>query len=42
LAEHVLAVAQGAIILAKAKQDRKVIQESLEHVREYLKCVFGQ
>src|SRR5262249_12169344 len=42
LAEHVLAVAQGAIILAKAKQDRKVIEESLEHVREYLKNIFGK
>jgi len=42
LAEHVLAVAQGAIILAKAKQDRKVIEESLAHVREYLKNIFGK
>jgi TetR/AcrR family transcriptional repressor of nem operon len=42
LAEHVISVAQGAIILAKAKQDRKVIEDSLEHVRQYLKCVFGQ
>ena len=42
LAEHVIAVAQGAIILAKAKQDRKVMEESLEHVREYLKSIFGK
>jgi TetR/AcrR family transcriptional regulator, transcriptional repressor for nem operon len=42
LAEHMIAVAQGAIILAKAKQDRKVMEESLEHVREYLKCIFGK
>src|SRR5712692_787399 len=39
LAEHLIAVVQGAIILAKAKQDRKVIEASLLHLREYLKCL---
>jgi TetR/AcrR family transcriptional repressor of nem operon len=42
LAEHLTAVVQGAIILAKAKQDPKVMTESLLHFREYLKCVFGR
>jgi TetR/AcrR family transcriptional regulator, transcriptional repressor for nem operon len=42
LAEHVIAVAQGAIILAKAKQDKKVMEESLEHERQYLKCLFDR
>ena len=42
LAEHFTAVAQGAIILAKARQDPAVIAESLTHYREYLKCVFGR
>jgi TetR/AcrR family transcriptional regulator, transcriptional repressor for nem operon len=42
LAEHLTAVVQGSIILAKAKQDAKVMAESLTHFREYLKCVFGQ
>jgi TetR/AcrR family transcriptional repressor of nem operon len=42
LAEHLIAVAQGAIILAKAKQDKKVMAESLGHVREYLKYAFGR
>ena len=42
LAEHLIAVVQGAIILAKAKQDKKVMEESLGHVREYLKCVFDR
>src|SRR5262245_5888102 len=42
LAEHLTAVAQGAIILAKARQDPKVVEESLTHFREYLKCVFGK
>jgi TetR/AcrR family transcriptional regulator, transcriptional repressor for nem operon len=42
LAEHLTAVVQGAIILGKAKQDPKVLEESLTHFREYLKCVFGR
>jgi TetR/AcrR family transcriptional repressor of nem operon len=42
LAEHLTAVVQGAIILAKAKQDPKVMAESLTHYREYLKCIFGR
>jgi len=42
LAEHLLAVVQGAIILAKAKQDRKVVEDSLVHFREYLACLFGR
>jgi TetR/AcrR family transcriptional repressor of nem operon len=42
LAEHLTAVAQGAVILAKAKQDPTVMVESLTHFREYLKCVFGR
>jgi TetR/AcrR family transcriptional repressor of nem operon len=42
LAEHLTAVAQGAMILAKAKQDPTVVEESLVHYREYLKCVFGR
>ena len=42
LAEHLLAVVQGAIILAKAKQDPKVIGESAKHFKEYLKGLFGR
>jgi TetR/AcrR family transcriptional repressor of nem operon len=42
LAEHLTAVLQGSIILAKAKQDPKVMTESLWHFREYLKCIFGK
>jgi len=42
LAEHMIAVIQGAIILAKAKQDRKVVEESLGHLKEYLRTVFGR
>jgi TetR/AcrR family transcriptional repressor of nem operon len=40
LAEHLTAVAQGAIILAKAKQDPTIMEESLTHFRDYLRCVF--
>jgi TetR/AcrR family transcriptional repressor of nem operon len=42
LAEHLTAVIQGAIILAKARQDPKVMQESLKHFRQYLRQVFGR
>jgi TetR/AcrR family transcriptional repressor of nem operon len=41
LAEHLIAVAQGAIILAKARQDRKVFEESLGHFKEYLRHLFA-
>jgi TetR/AcrR family transcriptional repressor of nem operon len=40
LAEHFLAVAQGAIILAKARQDRRVFEDSLVHFKDYLKKLF--
>jgi TetR/AcrR family transcriptional repressor of nem operon len=41
LAEHLIAVVQGAIILAKAKQDPKPLEEGLLHFREYLKVLVG-
>jgi TetR/AcrR family transcriptional repressor of nem operon len=41
LAEHLIAVVQGAIILAKAKQDLKVVEQSLLHARDYLKHLFA-
>jgi len=41
LAEHLIAVLQGAIVVAKAKQDQKAVEESLLHFREYLKFLFG-
>jgi TetR/AcrR family transcriptional repressor of nem operon len=40
LAEHMIAVAQGAIILAKAKQDPKVFEQSLRHLKDYLRRLF--
>jgi TetR/AcrR family transcriptional repressor of nem operon len=42
LAEHLVAILQGSVILAKAKQNPKVLQTSLEHFKEYLKCVFAR
>lgn len=42
LADYLTAVVQGSIIVAKAKQDRKVMEENLLHFKEYLKCVFGR
>jgi TetR/AcrR family transcriptional repressor of nem operon len=40
LAYHLIAVAQGATILAKAKQDQKALEDSLGHFKEYLKRLF--
>jgi TetR/AcrR family transcriptional repressor of nem operon len=42
VAGHLLAVAQGAIILAKAKQDPKVFEEGLLHFKDYLRRLFGR
>src|SRR5262249_49319839 len=40
LPEHRIAVAQGATILAKARQDQKVFEEGLGHYKEYLRRLF--
>ncbi len=40
LAEHFIAIFQGALILSKAKQDTKVIEESIRHFRQYVKTLF--
>ncbi|MEW6324430.1 MAG: TetR/AcrR family transcriptional regulator [Nitrospirota bacterium] len=40
VAEHFVAVIQGALILAKAKQDREVIARHLRHYKQYLKTLF--
>ena len=42
VAEHLTAVMQGAMILAKAKQDPGVIAQSVGHFREYLGSLFGK
>lgn len=40
LAEHLIAIIEGALILAKAKQDMAVMEQSLLHFRRYLKSLF--
>ncbi len=42
LAEHFIAVLEGALILSKVKQDSKVVETSLEHYRRYLHGLLGQ
>jgi|RhiMetdeSRZDD1v2_1073273.scaffolds.fasta_scaffold255283_3 TetR/AcrR family transcriptional repressor of nem operon len=42
LAEHFIAVLQGSLILAKAKQDTGMVEKHLTHFKEYLRSVFGK
>ncbi len=40
LAEHFIAVVQGSQILARAKQDGRVVEQNLKHFKEYLRRLF--
>lgn len=40
LAEHFIAVLQGSRILATAKQDARVIEQNLQHLKRYIKSLF--
>jgi TetR/AcrR family transcriptional repressor of nem operon len=40
LAEHYVAVVEGALLLAKAKRDRKVFERNLSHLKRYIRAVF--
>lgn len=42
LADHFIAIIEGALILAKAKQDMAVVEKSLRHFRRYLESLFEQ
>ncbi len=42
LAEHFIAIIQGSLILAKAKQDTKVLEQNLLHFKRYLQSLFGK
>ena len=42
LAEHFIAIQEGALILSKAKRDARVVQRSLLHFKGYLKSLFGR
>jgi TetR/AcrR family transcriptional regulator, transcriptional repressor for nem operon len=41
LAQHIVAVTQGAFILAKASGDAAPARESLDHLRRYVALLFG-
>lgn len=40
LAEHLIAVIEGSLILARASQDKKVMEKNLQHFRRYLDSLF--
>jgi len=40
LAEHYVAVIEGALLLTKAKSDRKVFERNLTHLKRYIRTVF--
>ena len=40
LAEHLIAIIEGALIIAKAKQDMAVMEQSLLHFKRYVKSLF--
>ena len=40
LAEHFVAVIEGALLMAKAQQDPKVLERSLRHFRRYVESLF--
>lgn len=40
LAEHFIAIIEGALILAKAKQDMGIVEKNLGHFRRYLENLF--
>ena len=40
LAEHFIAVFEGSLILAKAKQDGAVIEDNVQHFKRYLSMIF--
>lgn len=42
LAEHLIAVYEGSLILAKSKQDKSVLREHFEHYKRYLFQCFEQ
>ncbi len=42
LADQFIAVAQGSMVMAKARQDKSVIKAGLGHYKRYLKSVFGK
>jgi TetR/AcrR family transcriptional regulator, transcriptional repressor for nem operon len=42
LALHIQAVIQGAFVMAKARQDRQVALDSIDHLRRYVEMLFSR
>ena len=42
LAEHFIAVVEGALILVKAKQDGKILAQQLRHFKRYVQSLFAR
>lgn len=42
VADHFIAIYEGSLILAKARQDPRVIEQGVEHFRRYLDVLFGK
>ena len=42
LAEHFIAVLEGALILSKTRNNARVVVSSLEHFRAYVRTLFGR
>jgi TetR/AcrR family transcriptional repressor of nem operon len=42
LAAYIQAVIQGAFVMAKAQQDRRVASDSIDHLHRYVELLFSQ
>lgn len=42
LAEYFIVVLEGALIMAKSRQDSTIVMDSLNHFKDYLKTLFGK
>ena len=42
LAEHLIAILEGSLILGKAGRDRRVVARNLRHYKAYLQMLFGR
>ena len=40
LAEHLITIMEGSLILGKAKQDHRMVEKNLRHFKQYLKTLF--
>jgi len=42
LAKYLVAIGEGSLIVAKAKQDPEVVRENLRHFKQYIQFLFGK